>query len=192
MAFDQDVSFSWDKLQSDRKDVADAALVELWNASRQAMYAIGIWSLHDRVRAADAVQESVCRFVQQVRRGITTTGSPRGYLIQTMRNVCRDWLRKDRSKSRFELDTPAIRSLSCHGSERPEVIVIARERRKLLQGSIQRLPEAARTAITLRFISGLSNSESAEIMDMQKNAFEVLLHRALRRLKDTVRNEDLQ
>ena len=66
--------------------------------------------------------------------------------------------------------------------ETPSQIVMEKEGYRLLDQALQRLPENFRRVITYRQVMKLSAAETAEQMDMQPNAVNVLFHRAQQKL----------
>ena len=59
---------------------------------------------------------------------------------------------------------------------------MAREGYQLLDRALQKLSEKFRRVITYRQIMRMSAAETAEVMEMQPNAVNVLFHRAQRKL----------
>jgi RNA polymerase sigma-70 factor, ECF subfamily len=58
------------------------------------------------------------------------------------------------------------------------------ERNRALDAAVARLPERQRAAIVLTYTAGLRNAEAAASMDISVKAFEALLVRAKRELRD--------
>ena len=64
------------------------------------------------------------------------------------------------------------------------------ERERLLTGAIGQLPDRQRVAITLTYAEGLSNAETAEILDTTVSAVETLLSRAKATLRRVLAEEE--
>jgi len=64
--------------------------------------------------------------------------------------------------------------------------MIEAERDQRLRNEIARLPERQRVAISLTYSSELANKEAAEVMDISLKAFEALLVRAKRTLRENL------
>lgn len=58
------------------------------------------------------------------------------------------------------------------------------EFRDRLQRKLEQLPEIEREVIALKFTAGLSNTQIAEILKITPNHLGVVLHRALKKLKE--------
>ncbi|GGE27578.1 DNA-directed RNA polymerase sigma-70 factor [Agaricicola taiwanensis] len=66
----------------------------------------------------------------------------------------------------------------------PERIALDNERDRLLAHAMDRLPPRQRTAIVLAHLQGLSQAEASAVLDVTEDAYESLLARARRRLKE--------
>jgi RNA polymerase sigma-70 factor (ECF subfamily) len=59
---------------------------------------------------------------------------------------------------------------------------------KLILESVEKLPKDQRRVIQLRFYEDLTNAEIAAIMDKSEGAIRIIVHRAIVRLQEIVRN----
>ena len=64
--------------------------------------------------------------------------------------------------------------------------MIRREDVRALRAAIGRLPERQRTAVVLCHFQGLSQAEAAAVMEVTEAAYESLLARARRRLRQLI------
>jgi RNA polymerase sigma-70 factor (ECF subfamily) len=71
----------------------------------------------------------------------------------------------------------------------PEVTVISSLTSERLIGAVKRLGREQRDCIVLRFIQGLSVSETAEVMGKNDGAIKALQHRAVHKLADMIGEE---
>ena len=69
-------------------------------------------------------------------------------------------------------------------SSRPDIIIFSKEALKIIDESINELPESYRTIFHLRDIEGLSNEEVAEVLEISLPAVKSRLHRARLFLRD--------
>lgn len=69
----------------------------------------------------------------------------------------------------------------------PSQIVMEKEGFQVLERALEKLPEKFRRVITFRQIMKMSAAETAEQMDMQTNAVNVLFHRAQQKLQKVLR-----
>lgn len=72
--------------------------------------------------------------------------------------------------------------LESRGVVRPDQKLEKREREKLIQGLIQKLPVKQRTPLILHRYEGLSYQEIAEVMGISLSAVETRIHRAKKQL----------
>jgi RNA polymerase sigma-70 factor, ECF subfamily len=80
-------------------------------------------------------------------------------------------------------------------AELPDVVdpvdhVAASVERMTMDDALDRLPERDRELLALRYGADLKASQIAEVLDMQVNAVEVALHRALARLRAILSESD--
>ena len=71
----------------------------------------------------------------------------------------------------------------------PEAAIIARENAERVRAAIAALPERQRRALSLTYDAELSNAEGAVAMETSVGAFELLLVRARRTLRLSLRDE---
>ncbi len=69
-------------------------------------------------------------------------------------------------------------------SSRPDIVIYGKEALKIIDESINELPESYRTVFHLRDIDGLSNEEVADILEITVPAVKSRLHRARLFLRD--------
>jgi RNA polymerase sigma-70 factor, ECF subfamily len=90
------------------------------------------------------------------------------WLFQIALNLCRDWGRRRSAEPLPEVPPEDAAALTDAGLDA----------RRLLD----RLPEAQRSAIILRYYHGLSEGEMAEVLDCPRGTVKSRLHQAVRRL----------
>ena len=73
------------------------------------------------------------------------------------------------------------------GSNDPEALAIAAERRETLQGALRTLSSDDQEVLILRDIEGLRGPEAAEILGIGERALKSRLHRARLRLAAALR-----
>ncbi|MCZ6865224.1 MAG: sigma-70 family RNA polymerase sigma factor, partial [Candidatus Dadabacteria bacterium] len=69
-------------------------------------------------------------------------------------------------------------------SSRPDIIIFSNEALKIIDKSINELPESYRTVFHLKDVEGLSNEEVADILEISIPAVKSRLHRARLFLRD--------
>jgi RNA polymerase sigma-70 factor (TIGR02952 family) len=133
----------------------------------------------DRATAEDVTSET---FVRALRRidSLSFQGRDVGaWLVTIARNIIRDQVKS--SRYRLEVVTADMRDAD-RVTDGPEDAVVAHLTNQELLACVQQLGSEQQECIVLRFIHGLSVSETAQIMGKKDGAIKALQHRAVRRL----------
>ena len=113
----------------------------------------------------------------------------RAWLLQVTRNACIDQLRRRRRSAEIiairPRDAEPVDGTSSAPS--PEKIVEGTQLGSRIQAALDRLSESARGVVILREIQGLSYEEISEVMDISVDSVRVTLHRARRRLRESLK-----
>ena len=100
------------------------------------------------------------------------------WLYRVVVNRCLDFKRRPKGTDLDSVEEPQDPDANAEDS------LLDAERARAIYGAVAQLPERQRTAITLTYTGGLRNAEAAEVMDISVKAFEALLVRAKRELRD--------
>jgi len=133
----------------------------------------------DRATAEDVTSET---FVRALRRidSLSFQGRDVGaWLVTIARNIVLDHVKS--SRYRLEVATADMRDAD-RATDGPEDAVMQHLTNRELMACVQQLGSEQQECIVLRFIHGLSVSETAEIMGKKDGAIKALQHRAVRRL----------
>jgi RNA polymerase sigma-70 factor (ECF subfamily) len=133
----------------------------------------------DRATAEDVTSET---FVRALRRidSLSFQGRDVGaWLVTIARNIIRDHVKS--SRYRLEVSTADMRDAD-RATDGPEDAVVQHLTNQQLLACVQQLGSEQQECIVLRFLHGLSVSETAEIMGKKDGAIKALQHRAVRRL----------
>ena len=133
--------------------------------------------LLDQLAGYSAAQEALAKLCVRLRqfRGEAQFST---WLYRVIVNRCLDFKRKPVNA--------ALDLIEEQSDDRPDAYqdIATRERQAKIAGSVAELPERQRTAIALSYTAGLSNAEAAASMEISVKAFESLLVRAKRELRD--------
>lgn len=99
--------------------------------------------------------------------------SPGGYLRVTVVNLCNRW---HRTNSRRERRLRLVHNADRHGGPEPEY----------LRDALESLPFRQRAVLVLRYWSGLSEAEIAEVLDCRPGTVKSLASRGLAQLRKEV------
>ena len=133
----------------------------------------------DRALAEDVTSET---FVRALRRidSLSFQGRDVGaWLITIARNLVLDHVKS--SRYRLEVTTADMRDAD-RGTAGPEDAVLTQLTNAELLACVKQLGSEQQECIVLRFLHGLSVSETAAIMGKKDGAIKALQHRAVRRL----------
>jgi RNA polymerase sigma-70 factor (TIGR02952 family) len=133
----------------------------------------------DRALAEDVTSET---FVRALRRidSLSFQGRDVGaWLVTIARNIIRDHVKS--SRYRLEVATADMRDAD-QATDGPEDAVVQHLTNQQLLACVQQLGSEQQECIVLRFMHGLSVSETAQIMGKKDGAIKALQHRAVRRL----------
>lgn len=111
--------------------------------------------------------------------------SPKTWLLRIARNAVTDHLRSLKRRGSLHVSLDRIPDLVADVPSHEERVIRQERIQRLLNGS-QTLRKADQEILSLRYGSGLDNAEIAEHLGISNNAVAVRLHRALKRLKDSV------
>ncbi len=133
----------------------------------------------DRSFAEDVTSET---FVRALRRidSLSFQGRDVGaWLVTIARNIIRDHVKS--SRYRLEVTTADMRDAD-RATDGPEDAVVQQLTNEQLLACVKQLGSEQQECISLRFLQGLSVSETAAIMGKKDGAIKALQHRAVRRL----------
>jgi RNA polymerase sigma-70 factor (ECF subfamily) len=163
-----------------RAQAGDAeAFGELYDHYVTLVHRYAYHRVGDRATAEDVTSET---FVRALRRidSLSFQGRDVGaWLVTIARNIIRDQVKS--SRYRLEVTTADMRDAD-RATDGPEDAVVAHLTNKQLLECVQQLGGEQQECIVLRFLHGLSVSETAEIMGKKDGAIKALQHRAVRRL----------
>jgi len=100
------------------------------------------------------------------------------WLYRVVVNRCLDLKRRPKSTDLDSIEEPQDPDANAEDS------LLQAEQSRALDGAVAALPERQRAAIVLTYTAGLRNAEAASAMDISVKAFEALLVRAKRELRD--------
>ena len=147
--------------------------------------------------AEDLTQEVFVRVYQQLStfRGASSIST---WIYRLATNLCRDHFRKKSSRQERRTDLWGTLTSSenqgiehtlsheCNNSVCADEIVIKSEMKTCIRSYIDRLLEDYRAVIILSEFQDLKNQDIAEVLECSLETVKIRLHRARRRLKETL------
>jgi len=158
------------------------AFETLVRATNRRAYALAFRLLRDRFEAEDVVQEAYLRMFRSM-EGFREEAKVETWMHRIVTNVA---ITRLRSRGRAaELVSDELPDAA--PSEHPDAGIDVRDQ---LERALQRLPSGQRTVVVLKDIYGLSCREIADELEIREGAVKVRLHRARKRLRETIGEED--
>ena len=135
--------------------------------------------VYDRHLAEDFASETFARALRRI-DSVSFQGRDVGaWLITIARNIIRDHIKSSRYK--LEITSADMRDAD-RATDGPEDAVLAGLTHAVLLTCVKQLSPEQQECIVLRFMQGLSVSETALAMERNEGAIKALQHRAVRRL----------
>lgn len=158
------------------------ALAAFFERHFDRIYGLVYRLLGDPTLAEDMTQEVFLK-VHRAAHQIDPTRDPLPWLVTIAHNACRDLWRSSawkltRRASSLDGDSPLAETLS-RGTNDPERDALARERERLVQEALLKLPEPLRVAIVLHDYQGLGHDQIAAITGANHAAVRKRYSRAL-------------
>lgn len=151
------------------------------------VYTFASYLLGDPHEAEDVTQDVLVKLWN--RGGDIPTDRLEPWLMRVTRNACTDFLRKRKRTAEVipiqRYDRPRADRPSPGPS--PERLAAGSQLGARILHELDRLTPAARGVIILREVQGFSYVEIAEIMNMSLDTVRVTLHRARRRLRESLK-----
>jgi RNA polymerase sigma-70 factor (ECF subfamily) len=141
-------------------------------------YGVALRMTGSRADAQDVVQDVFLRLWQRPDAWRPGQAQFSTWLYRVVVNRCLDLKRRPRGTDLESVEEPQDPDANAEDS------LLDAERNRALDGAVNQLPERQRAAIVLTYTAGLRNAEAASAMDISVKAFEALLVRAKRELRD--------
>jgi RNA polymerase sigma-70 factor (ECF subfamily) len=133
----------------------------------------------DRCVAEDLTSETFLRALRRI-SSVSYRGRDIGaWFVTIARNLVLDYVKSGRYRLEVASAEPREPPQSGHT---PETAMLTGQTNDELMRCIRALGPDQRECVTLRFLSGLSVAEAAEVMGRGEGAIKALQHRAVRRL----------
>ncbi|HVW44105.1 MAG TPA: sigma-70 family RNA polymerase sigma factor [Amycolatopsis sp.] len=177
---------AWDLVHA-AQEGDTAAFGVLYDRYVDVVYRYVLFRLGNRELAEDITSET---FLRALRRITTVTYQGRdvgAWFITIARNIVLDHVKSSRYKLEIVTDEVSESGSAPFAGqtvveEGPEQAALSNATREVLFRCIGDLGDDQRECIVLRFIQGLSLTETAEIMKRNEGAVKALQHRAVRKL----------
>jgi RNA polymerase sigma factor (sigma-70 family) len=158
----------------------DAAFATLVKEHQEIAFRTAYLITGSRADAEEATQDGFYKAYRALPR--FRTGAPvRPWLLQIIANEARNSRRSRRRREDVTLRLAQQRAVE--QLESPEGETLAAERRERLLAAVRELPEPERLAVSCRYLLGLSELETATVLEIPPGTVKSRLSRALARLR---------
>jgi RNA polymerase sigma-70 factor (ECF subfamily) len=145
--------------------------------------------VRDKEEANDLAQTVFLKIFSTLPNFKEQNKSPLAYFFTVARNTIIDhWRTKKETKVD---DFDAIVKKTADDNDNPHTSYERNENQELIQRALQELTDIQREVMTLKFMSELSNKEIAELLGKTEEAVRQLQCRALRSLKNILKNQGI-
>lgn len=161
-----------------------AAFAELVEAHQVAVFGTSLRIVHDREVAAEVSNRVFYRAYEHL-ASFDESRPLRPWLVRIAANEALNELRTRRRDAAQTIggEAAAIELEQVVGEPDPADLLPLRERSAAIRAAVDRLPEAQRVAVVLRYFADLSYADIAEVTQQTVNNVGVILLRARERLR---------
>ncbi|WP_084181319.1 sigma-70 family RNA polymerase sigma factor [Jatrophihabitans endophyticus] len=158
----------------------------LYDRYVDVVYRFIYFRVNDRALAEDFTSETFLRALRRI-GSFSYQGRDIGaWFVTIARNIVLDHMKS----ARHRLETPTGETIERKDHERStEAAVLETLQSERLMAAVRQLGDEQRDCVMLRFIQGLSVSETAAVMGKNDGAVKALQHRAVRKLAEIVGGE---
>ena len=171
-------------LTEKKKESAEKHIVDLYRQHYEELLRYAERFLRDTTRSQDAVQEAFLRLWKR-RETVPEDAGAKAVLYKSVRNLCLNALRDDKTHDRLSIFVPAPES-----PPDPETVTHSGMIQDQIYRWVREMPERRREVFELSRYSNLSYKEIADIMEISVKTVENHLLAALRYLKDRLNAHD--
>ncbi len=159
------------------------AFGQLYDRYLDTVFRFIYFRVNDRALAEDFTSETFLRALRRIGT-ITYQGRDIGaWFITIARNIVLDHLKS--ARHRLEMTTADTIEGKEHAQSTESAVLDVLQSERLMQ-AVSQLGDEQRECVMLRFVHGLSVSETAQVMGKNDGAIKALQHRAVRKLADLV------
>ncbi|HYK73860.1 MAG TPA: RNA polymerase sigma factor [Pseudoneobacillus sp.] len=160
------------------------AYAHIINKYKNPLYATILRMTKHPQDAQDLVQEAFIKVYHQLEK-YDGSGEFAGWIYRVTINHCMDEFRK----KRYQMKQVELTDEKLDNPNHPEVVFLKKEKSRQLEKLVSTLPEDERIIILLRYVNELSYDEISEMVDTPISNVRNKLHRAKKKMRDTVKRE---
>lgn len=170
------------EVEAESKAVTDRGFEQLYRDHLRDVYSYAVYRVGNHHDAEDLTEQTFLQAYRHYPRARRESdGRPlRPWLIRIAHNLASNHYRDRSRRPQTPLDSiepPAARHTT-------ESVAEGRAELRAVMAGIDELPEERREALIMRFALGMDNGEIARAMGKSDGATKVLIHRAIRQLRE--------
>ncbi|MHB8857183.1 MAG: RNA polymerase sigma factor [Bellilinea sp.] len=167
--------------------IYEALMVEYFNFIFRLTNSI----LLEPCEADDATQETFIQAATHLADYQAGTNI-KSWLAKIAINICRDKLRRLRTRNRLVELLKVITWQAVQASPTPEETTMRNERQQAIKNGVEALDEKHRLPILLRYVHGMPVAEIAQVLQLSEGTVHSRLHYAHLKLRDRLKGFDLE
>ena len=162
------------------------AFGEIYNIYSDRIYRFIFFKVATREEAEDITSDVFLKAWEYLNKGDREIQHLNAFFYQIARNTVIDYYRK-KSQVEFVRDEDVWKKIPDHRQQRfLTEIEISADIQKI-EKILKTLKDEYKDVVLLRFVEEMSIEEISQILDKSKGAVRVLLHRAIKLIKDTIK-----
>ncbi|MBW8058990.1 MAG: sigma-70 family RNA polymerase sigma factor [Solirubrobacterales bacterium] len=180
-------SFEPASLDPAAKAELDRAFEDLYRAHLRNVYSYAYYRIGNHHDAEDLTEQAFLQAYRHFDRARRESDgrSLRPWLIRIAHNLVSNYYRDRARRPQTSLDS-ADPIAARHGTE---AIAAGREELRQVMENLEHLPDDRREALIMRFALGMDNREIARALGRTDGATKVLIHRAIKQLREEIGGE---
>lgn len=155
---------------------------ELYRENRDDLYAYVFTLLRDRAAAEDVTALAFERAFRRRRTFDRHRGAERPWLFGIARNAALDELRRRRRVASLVVEPEAMSEHDEPFADDEDIVL----RRTAVRTALQSISARDRELLALKFHSGLTNAELADVLGVSESNAGTILHRTVQKLRKAV------
>ncbi|MCK5844666.1 MAG: RNA polymerase sigma factor [Victivallales bacterium] len=145
--------------------------------------------LGDVESSHDIVQDAFLRLLKHNHKGGAEVKNVSAWLYKTTRNLCYDKCKSAGNRLEVALEDGQL-EIVANRSEEPDKALAAKEEKILLKEAINSLDPRSREIVILKIEHERSYKEIADVMDMTTTNVGFILHKAMKKLMESLGKEE--
>ncbi len=159
----------------------DEALGELYDRSGRVAYSLAVRVVRDPTLAQDVVQEAFLALWRNAASFDPARGKAQTWMLTLVHRRAVDLVRREDRRRADPLDDAPVAT-----GEATDEEAWVRDRRRVVQGALGKLPADQREALELAYYGGLTQSELADRLGVPLGTIKSRMFAGLTRLRDLV------